>query len=155
MRVGWGFDAHRFSPEGEIRLGGVVVDQSRGLDATSDGDVLAHALTDALLGAAALGDLGSFYPSSDPQWTDADSMGILADAVRRVSDVGLVPYQIDVTVVAEHVRVAPYRDAIRQSLAEVLGLELTEVSVKATSTDQLGFLGRDEGLAVVATAVLT
>jgi 2-C-methyl-D-erythritol 2,4-cyclodiphosphate synthase len=155
MRVGWGFDAHRFSPQGEIRLGGVVVDASRGIDATSDGDVLAHALTDALLGAAALGDLGSFYPSSDPQWTDADSMAILADAVRRVAGVGLVPYQIDVTVVAELVRVAPHREAIRQSLAEVLGLELTEVSVKATSTDQLGFLGRDQGLAVVATAVLT
>ena len=154
MRVGWGFDAHRFSPQGEIQLGGVVVDASRGIEATSDGDVLAHALTDALLGAAALGDLGSFYPSSDPQWTDADSMAILADAVRRVADVGLVPYQIDVTVIAELVRVAPHREAIRQSLAEVLGLELTEVSVKATSTDQLGFLGRDQGLAVVATAVL-
>lgn len=155
MRIGWGFDAHGFSVEGEVRLGGVVVDRTRGIDATSDGDVLAHAVVDALLGAAALGDLGSFYPSSDPRWTDVDSMAILADAVERVAEAGFVPAQVDVTVVAERVRVSPHREAIRERLAEVLRLAMTEVSVKATSTDQLGFLGRDEGLAVVATVLLT
>jgi len=155
MRIGWGFDAHQFVAVGEVLLAGVVVDEGRGIDATSDGDVLAHAVTDALLGAAALGDLGTFYPSSDPKWSGADSMLILADAVSRVGDLGLSPQQIDVTVIAETVRVAPHRDEIRTALAAALGLDLGEVSVKATSTDRMGFLGTDEGLAVVAAVVVS
>jgi 2-C-methyl-D-erythritol 2,4-cyclodiphosphate synthase len=155
MRIGWGFDAHRFVAEGEVLLAGVLVEEQRGIDATSDGDVLAHAVTDALLGAAALGDLGTFYPSSDPKWSGADSMSILADVVSRVAELGLSPQQIDVTVIAETVRVSPYREEIRIALAAALGLDLVDVSVKATSTDRMGFLGRDEGLAVVATVVVS
>ena len=154
MRVGWGTDAHRFGGPGPIRLGGVVVDEARGVDATSDGDVLAHAAADALLGAAALGDLGALFPSSDPRWQGADSMALLAVAVGRLQAAGYRVSSLDATVIAETVRVSPHREAIRRRLAEVLGVEMERVSVKATSTDGLGFLGRDEGLAAVVVAVL-
>jgi len=154
MRVGWGADAHRFGGPGPTRLGGVVVDEGRGVVATSDGDVVAHAAADALLGAAALGDLGSLFPSEEPRWRGADSMALLAEVVARVRAAGLGVASLDATVVAERVRVAPHREAIRRGLAAVLGLEPGAVSVKATSTDGLGFLGRDEGLAAVVVAVL-
>lgn len=155
MRIGWGFDAHQFSAEGKVLLAGVLVEEQRGIDATSDGDVLAHAVTDSLLGAAALGDLGMFYPSSDSKWSGVDSMSILADAMIRVAELSLSPQQIDVTVISETVRISPYREEIRTSLATALGLDVVDVSVKATSTDLMGFLGRDEGLAVVATVVVS
>jgi 2-C-methyl-D-erythritol 2,4-cyclodiphosphate synthase len=155
MRVGWGADVHRFGEPGPIRLGGVVVDQSRGVEATSDGDVLAHAAADALLGAAALGDLGALFPSADPSWRGADSMALLAVVVERVQAAGYRVSSLDATVIAETVRVSPHREAIRRRLAEVLGVEMERVSVKATSTDGLGFLGRDEGLAAVVVAVLS
>jgi len=154
MRVGWGTDVHRFGGPGPIRLGGVVVDQSRGVEATSDGDVLAHAAADALLGAAALGDLGALFPSADPRWRGADSMALLAVVMERVKAAGCRVSSLDATVIAETVRVSPHREAIRRRLAEVLGVEMERVSVKATSTDGLGFLGRDEGLAAVVVAVL-
>lgn len=154
MRVGWGADAHRFGGPGPTRLGGVVVDESRGVEATSDGDVLAHAAADALLGAAALGDLGALFPSGDPRWRGADSMALLAEVVGRVKAAGYRVSSVDATVIAEKVRVSPHREAIRRRLAEVLGAEPRAVSVKATSTDGLGFLGRDEGLAAVVVAVL-
>ena len=154
MRVGWGTDAHRFGGPGLTRLGGVVVDESRGVEATSDGDVLAHAAADALLGAAALGDLGALFPSGDPRWRGADSMALLAEVVARVKAGGYRVSSIDATVLAERVRVSPHREAIRHRLAEVLEVDQGEVSVKATGTDGLGFLGRDEGLAAVVVAVL-
>ena len=154
MRVGWGADVHRFGGPGPIRLGGVVVDESRGVEATSDGDVLAHAVADALLGAAALGDLGALFPSSDPRWRGADSMTLLAAVVGRLPAAGWRVSSLDATVIAEKVRVSPHREAIRRRLAEVLEVEVDRVSVKATSTDGLGLLGRDEGLAAVAVAVL-
>lgn len=154
MRVGWGFDVHRFGGAGPTLLGGVEVDAGRGVVATSDGDVLAHAICDALLGAAALGDLGALFPSSDPRWEGADSMSLLAEVVGRVHAAGLRVASIDATVVAEQIRVAPYRDPIRRALAGVLRLAEPDVSVKATTTDGLGFVGRDEGLAAVVVAVL-
>lgn len=154
MRVGWGFDAHRFEDEGSTLLGGVVVDPERGVEATSDGDVLAHAVTDALLGAAALGDIGSHFPSADPRWWQADSMAFVREAVRMAAEAGWRPASVDVTVVAQSVRVGPHRAAIVAGLSEALGIPETAVSVKATSTDGLGFIGRDEGLAAVAVAVL-
>jgi 2-C-methyl-D-erythritol 2,4-cyclodiphosphate synthase len=154
MRVGWGFDVHRFRANGRVLLAGVLVDEQRGVEATSDGDVLAHATADALLGAAALGDLGAHFPSSDPQWADADSLAILADVVARVRSAGYRVASVDATVVAETARVAPHRDAIRSSLAAVLRVDLPAVSVKATTTDGLGFLGRDEGLAAMVVAVV-
>lgn len=155
MRVGLGLDAHRFSPSGVVRLGGVVVDESRGVDATSDGDVLAHALCDALLGAAALGDLGEHYPSDSAQWVDADSMVLLTSVVERLRGVGLTPVSVDATVIAERVRVSTHRVAIRKSVAAVLGMSVDFVSVKATTTDGLGMLGRDEGIAAMAVVLVT
>jgi 2-C-methyl-D-erythritol 2,4-cyclodiphosphate synthase len=155
MRVGWGADVHRFGGPGPIRLGGVVVDQSRGVVATSDGDVLAHAAGDALLGAAALGDLGGLFPSADPRWRGADSMELLAVVMERVKAAGYRVSSIDATVIAENVRVSPHREAMRRRLAEMLEVEVDRVSIKATSTDGLGFLGLDEGLAAVVVAVLT
>jgi len=154
MRVGWGMDAHRFGGPGPTLLGGVVVDAARGVEATSDGDVVAHAVADALLGAAALGDLGALFPSDDPRWRGADSMALLAEVMARVAAAGYRVASLDATVIAERVRVAPHREAIRQRLAGVLGMDAATVSVKAPSTDGLGFLGRDEGLAAVVVAVL-
>ena len=154
MRVGWGMDAHRFGGPGPTLLGGVAVDAARGVEATSDGDVLAHAVADALLGAAALGDLGALFPSDDPRWRGADSMALLAEVMARVAAAGYRVASLDATVIAERVRVAPHREAIRQRLAGALGMDAATVSVKATSTDGLGFLGRDEGLAAVVVAVL-
>ena len=122
--------------------------------ATSDGDVAAHALTDAVLGGAALGDLGEFYPSSDPRWDDADSMLILRDAVARAVAVGFRPTSADVSIIAELIRIAPHRDAIRTSLAGALGIPPRATSVKATTTDSMGFLGRDEGIAALAVVVM-
>lgn len=154
MRVGWGVDAHRFGGDPPLRLGGVDVDTERGLEGTSDADVLCHALADALLGAAALGDLGEYFPSSDPAWHGADSLDLLRDTVRMVSDAGFEIVSVDTTIIAQTVRIARHRGAIRATLAVVLGIDLSAVSVKATSTDEMGFLGRDEGIAALAVATL-
>ncbi len=154
VRIGWGFDAHRFSADGRVLLVGIVADDSRGVEATSDGDVPAHAIADALLGAAALGDLGVLFPSDDPVWEGADSMALLDEVMLRVMAAGYRVTSVDVTVIAQSVRVAPHREAMRRTLSEHLGVEMARVSVKATTTDGMGFLGADEGLAAVAVAVL-
>ena len=154
MTVGWGVDAHRFGGAWPIRLGGVLVDETRTLEATSDGDVVCHALTDALLGAAALGDLGMFYPSSDPQWHGAASTDLLADTVNRIHAHSWAVSSVDVTVIAQSVRVGEHREAIRTSLSNLLAVPVGSVSVKATTTDHMGFIGRDEGIAATALAVL-
>ena len=151
-RVGLGLDAHRFGGKPPLRLGGVVVDDSRGVEATSDGDVAAHALADALLGAAGLGDLGQHFPLGDPQWLGADSMVILQDVVRMVQSAGWEIVNADLTIVAQEVRIAPQRQTIARALADVVG---ADVSVKATTTDAMGFIGRAEGLAVLAIAAVT
>ena len=154
MRVGIGFDAHGFSAAGKIVLAGVVVSEVRGIEATSDGDVVAHAVADALLGAAALGDLGEFFPSSDPRWKGADSMQLLATVVQRLDGLAMHPGNVDVTIVAQTVRISPHRDHMRANLAAVLRIAPEAVSVKATTTDHLGFFGRDEGIAAIAVATL-
>ena len=153
IRVGWGVDAHRFGGPGPLKLGGVVV-SDRGLAGTSDADVLTHAVVDAILGAVALGDIGAHFPSGDPQWAGQDSMYFLEVALSEAADAGYVPSQLDATVIAETVRVAPHRTDIRASLAAAMALDLSAVSVKATTTDGLGFLGRDEGMAALATVVM-
>jgi 2-C-methyl-D-erythritol 2,4-cyclodiphosphate synthase len=135
-------------------LGGVVVDEGHGLVATSDGDVAIHALTDALLGAAALGDLGTHFPSSDPRWEGSSSLDLLARAVELLGERGLGVVNVDVTIIAQSIRVAPHREAMRSAIAGVLGVGEDAVSVKATTTDGLGFLGRDEGIAALATATV-
>ncbi len=154
MRVGWGFDVHRFGGDGGVLLGGVEVDRRRGVEATSDGDVVAHAVADAVLGAAALGDLGVHFPSSDPRWEGADSMDMLAEVVEIVAEAGMHVRSIDVTVIAQDVVVAPFRADIRAALAFVLRVPVDHVSVKATTTDGLGFIGNAEGLGAAAVAVV-
>ena len=153
MRVGYGVDAHRFAAAGGVLLAGVPVDDSRGVEATSDGDVLAHAVADALLGAAALGDLGALFPEETSQ--GADSMHLLAMVVERLGDRGLKPAGLDATVISQSIRVAPHRGVIRSALAKVLGLDMDRVSVKGTTTDGLGFTGADEGIAATAVVVVT
>jgi 2-C-methyl-D-erythritol 2,4-cyclodiphosphate synthase len=147
-------DAHRFGGEPPLRLGGVDVDLERGLEGTSDADVLSHALADALLGAAALGDLGEHFPSSDPAWHGADSLDLLRHTVKLVREAGFEIVSVDTTVIAQTVRIAAHRGAIRATLAVVLAVDLGAVSVKATTTDEMGFLGRDEGVAALAVATL-
>lgn len=149
-RVGWGFDAHRLDGPPPLKLAGVTVSESRGVSATSDGDLLAHAVIDALLGACALGDIGEHFPTDDPRSSGADSMDLLRSAVVVASDAGWRPSHVDTTVVSESVRVASHRDAMVSSLARALGLAPDAVSVKASTTDGLGFIGRDEGLAAMA-----
>lgn len=155
MRVGWGFDAHRFDGNPPVLLAGIAADHARGLAGTSDADVVAHAVADALLGAAGLGDLGVLFPSSDPRWSGADSMALLRQVVERFYGEGLAVDHIDVTVIAETIRIEPVREDIRRNLAAALGVNSRSVSIKATSTDGLGFLGRDEGVAAVAVVTTT
>ena len=154
IRVGWGFDAHRFGGPGPIRLAGVVVDTTRGVEATSDGDLVAHAVADALLGSLALGDLGTHFPSSDPEMEGIDSMEILARVGRQIEDRAHLINNVDVTVISQSVRIEPYRDEMRQRLASTLRLDRSAISVKATTTDSMGSIGADEGLAVAAVATI-
>lgn len=150
MRVGWGVDVHPLGGEPPVILGGVIVDPTRGVHATSDGDVAAHAVCDALLGAAGLGDLGQHFPSSDPRWHGASSLDLLRHVVAMAAEAGVTADYVDVTVVAEDVRVSPHRQAIREGLAGAIGLDPSLVSVKATTTDGLGLVGRGEGIAAMA-----
>ena len=154
-RIGLGFDAHRFGGSPPLRLAGVAVDQERGLAAWSDGDAAAHAAADALLGAASLGDLGVWFPSEGGRWEGADSMDLLARVVEMVESAGMSVGNLDLTVIAQNIRIAPHREAMRAELAAVLGVDADRVSVKATTTDGMGFTGRGEGVAVWAAVLLT
>jgi len=151
-RTGMGFDVHAFSGNGPIMLGGLEVPHDRGLAGHSDADVILHAITDALLGAAGLGDIGEHFPPSDPQWKGADSSLFLAHAAALVRDKGGLIDHIDCTIIAEAPKVGPYRQAMRSRIAEILGLSVDQVSVKATTTEGLGFTGRREGIAAQAIA---
>jgi 2-C-methyl-D-erythritol 2,4-cyclodiphosphate synthase len=153
-RVGTGFDAHAFEDGVPLVLGGVEIDHPRGLAGHSDGDVLAHALTDALLGAGGLEDIGALFPSSDPKLEGADSLELLAQAWERVQAHGWKLANADVVLVGEEPRLAPHRDEMRQRLAKALGVDPELVAVRATTTDGLGFAGRGEGLAAQAVALL-
>lgn len=149
-RVGIGYDVHSFDAHPPILIGGVIVDTERGVEATSDGDVACHAVSDAVLGAANLGDMGMHFPSSDERWQGADSIEMLRECVRMAASKAVQVVAVDVTVISQSVRIGPHREAIRESLARALGLDADRVSVKATSTDGVGALGRDEGLAAMA-----
>ena len=151
-RTGMGFDVHAFAGEGPIMLGGIAVPHSRGLAGHSDADVALHAITDALLGAAGLGDIGEHFPPSDPQWKGAASDLFLRHAAELVRERGGIIDHVDVTIIAEEPKVGPHRSAIRQRIAEILGVTLDQVSVKATTTEGLGFTGRREGMAAQAVA---
>ena len=154
MRIGHGFDAHRFAAGGELVLGGVRVPHSHGLAAHSDGDVLVHAVCDALLGAAALGDIGGHFPDSDPAYRGADSRMLLREVVARVHAGGWVIANLDCTVVAQAPRVGPHVPAMRGHLAADLQIPTAAVSVKATTTEGMGYTGRAEGIAAHAVCLL-
>ena len=154
MRVGSGIDVHRFGGSPPVILGGEEVDVGRGLEATSDGDVVLHALIDALLGATALGDLGDHFPSSNEQWHGAASIRLLQHTMRLVAEAGYGIVNADITVLSQSVRIAPHRDRMRATIARALGIGVDAVSVKATSTDHLGMIGRDEGIAAIATVLV-
>ena len=154
VRVGWGFDTHRLDGDPPLLLGGVLVSETEGVVATSDGDLLAHAVTDALMGACVLGDIGEHFPSDDPASENADSMFLLRQASTMALASGWRCDHLDVTVVAESIRVSPHRSAIREQLAAALDMSVDSVSVKATTTDGLGFIGSGEGIAVVAVATV-
>jgi len=153
-RVGTGVDAHAFADGVPLVLGGVRLDHPRGLAGHSDGDVLAHALTDALLGAAGLEDIGALFPSGDAAYEGADSLELLREAWRRVREGGWELANADVVLIGQEPRLAPHRDAMRVRLSGALGVEPERVAVRATTTDGLGFTGRREGLAAQAVALL-
>ena len=155
IRVGWGYDVHAFGGDPPLILGGVVVSETTGVSATSDGDVLAHAVTDAVLGACVLADMGEHFPSDDPAMAGTDSMHLLRRAAGLARDAGWQTDHVDATLLLEEVRIAPHRDLVRANLADSLGIDVDSVSVKATTTDGLGFIGRREGLAAVAVVTVT
>jgi 2-C-methyl-D-erythritol 2,4-cyclodiphosphate synthase len=154
-RVGSGFDAHALVEGVALVLGGVRIDHPSGLAGHSDGDVLAHALTDAVLGAAGLEDIGALFPSGDPALVGADSVELLREAWRRVRELGWELVNADVILIGEAPRLAPHRDAMRARLAGAFDVEPERVAVRATTTDGLGFTGRREGLAAQAVALLS
>ncbi|WEK29935.1 MAG: 2-C-methyl-D-erythritol 2,4-cyclodiphosphate synthase [Candidatus Pseudomonas phytovorans] len=154
MRIGHGYDVHRFCDGDFITLGGVRIPHKYGLLAHSDGDVLLHALSDALLGAAALGDIGKHFPDTDPQFKGADSRVLLRHVVGIVKAKGWKVGNVDATIVAQAPKMAPHIDTMRQLIAEDLQVELDQVNVKATTTEKLGFCGREEGIAVHSVALL-
>jgi 2-C-methyl-D-erythritol 2,4-cyclodiphosphate synthase len=154
LRVGVGLDAHAFSDDAALVLGGVDFPGERGLAGHSDGDVVAHALIDAILGAAGLGDIGGLFPSSDPQWLDASSIRLLQRAYEVVRGAGWALVNADCILIGEQPRIAPVRDAMQARLAGAMGVELDRVAVRATTTDGLGFAGRGEGLAAQVVALL-
>lgn len=152
QRTGIGFDAHRFADGRTLVLGGVRIDHSRGLAGWSDADALLHAIADAVLGAAALGDIGWHFPPSDPEWRDADSRQILAAAVALAARDGWSVAHVDATVLAEAPRIAPHVAAMRSAIAAACGVDPATVSVKATTMEGMGFVGREEGIAAMAVA---
>ena len=154
VRTGLGIDTHAFARGRPLILGGVDIPHEEGLAGYSDADVLTHAVIDALLGAAALGDIGQHFPDSDPRFAGADSLALLRTVVRYLGERGFVIANVDATVVLERPKLAPYRDAMREALAEALGLPADAVNVKATTGEGIGFVGRAEGAAAMAVATL-
>jgi 2-C-methyl-D-erythritol 2,4-cyclodiphosphate synthase len=154
MRIGIGFDVHAFGPGDHVILGGVRIAHSHGLVAHSDGDVLIHAIADALLGALALGDIGQHFPPADPQWRDADSRGLLRTVLSMLDDRGWQVGNVDAVVVCERPKLLPHVATMRTNLAEDLRVAVDAVGIKATTSERLGFTGRGEGIAAQAVALL-
>ncbi|HYB23172.1 MAG TPA: 2-C-methyl-D-erythritol 2,4-cyclodiphosphate synthase [Solirubrobacteraceae bacterium] len=152
--IGIGYDSHRLAGGRRLVIGGVEIPHERGLEGHSDADVLAHAVIDALLGAAGLGDIGSHFPDSDERWRDADSIELLEVAVAMVRGEGLEPVNVDCTVLMEEPKLSPHRQAIRARLAHALGLREQRVNVKASTGERIGFVGRGDGVAALAVASL-
>lgn len=154
MRVGQGYDVHAFGEGDHIVIGGVSIPHERGLIAHSDGDVLVHALCDALLGAAALGDIGQHFPDSDPQYSGVNSRELLREVVSLLRSKGYQLVNADMTVIAQAPKMSPHIEQMRQNLAEDMGCDFDQVNVKATTTEKLGFEGRKEGIACQAIVLL-
>ena len=154
MRIGHGYDVHRLVEGRALILGGVRIPFEKGLDGHSDADVLTHAVMDALLGAAAMGDIGKLFPDTDDRYLDADSIALLREVDRRLTEAGYRLGNLDVTVIAQRPKLAPYINQMRQNLAAALHTELQNVSVKATTEEHLGFTGSGEGIAAHAVCLL-
>ena len=154
FRVGTGFDVHALVPGRRLLLGGVAIDHPRGLLAHSDGDVLLHAIADAVLGAAGLGDIGKMFPDTDDRWRGADSRELLRQIVARVRDAGWTVENVDCTVIAQAPKIAPHVDAMRAAIASDLSVDIAAVNVKGKTTERLGFTGRGEGIAAQAVVLL-
>ena len=154
MRIGHGYDVHRLTEGRKLMLGGVEIPYEKGLLGHSDADVLLHALMDALLGAAALGDIGKLFPDTDEQYRGADSRALLREVTRRLAAEGYTIGNVDVTLIAQRPKVAPYIPQMRQNIAEDIGVELSQVNVKATTEEHLGFTGSGEGMAAHAVALI-
>lgn len=154
MRVGSGIDVHAFGAGDAVMLGGVRIAHSRGIIAHSDGDVLLHALVDALLGAAGLGDIGQHFPDSDPRWKGAASARFVSSTLQLLEQAGLRVLNADLTLLAEAPKIGPHREAIRGNVARLLALPSACVNLKATTTEHLGFVGRNEGLVAMATVLI-
>ena len=154
MRVGIGYDSHRFADGRKLILGGVEIPHAKGLTGHSDADAVAHAITDAMLGAAALGDIGTHFPPSDDQWKDADSLKLLAHANVLLEERGYQVVNVDVTVICEEPKIGPHVAAMREKLATTLGIGTKHVSVKGKTNEGMGWIGRGEGIATIATVLI-
>jgi 2-C-methyl-D-erythritol 2,4-cyclodiphosphate synthase len=154
LRIGLGVDAHAFSDGVPLVLGGVAIESPRGLAGHSDGDVIAHALIDALLGGAGLGDIGSLFPPGEPEWEGASSLDLLRRAAAQVHEAGWELVNADCVLIGEEPRIAPLREQMRERLAEAVGADAERINVRATTTDKLGFTGRGQGLAAQAVALV-
>ena len=155
VRTGIGYDCHRFSERRRLVLGGIEFDHPRGLEGHSDADVLTHAIIDALLGAAALEDIGHHFPDTDERYEDADSIGLLRETAAMLAERGLKVDHVDATIMLELPAISPMRAAMRRRLGEALGLSVAQVNVKATRGEGMGFVGREEGIAALAVATIS
>lgn len=154
MRIGHGYDVHALAPGLPLVLGGVCIPHDKGCIAHSDGDVAVHALCDALLGAAALGDIGSHFPDSDPRYKGADSLGLLREVAALLCGEGYTVGNVDITIAAQRPKIAPHIGQMRSRIAEALGVDAGRGSVKATTTERLGFVGREQGIEAFAVALI-
>ncbi len=154
LRIGHGYDAHRFQQEGRLVLGGVEIDYEKGMEAHSDGDVVLHALCDALLGAAALGDIGKHFPDSDPQYKGIDSRVLLRHVVEKIAQSGYRLVNADISIIAQQPRLSSYISSMRNNVAEDTNLSIDNVNVKATTTEKMGFEGRGEGISTHAVVLI-
>lgn len=154
MRIGQGFDAHRFDETRRLVLGGVEIDHPLGLLGHSDADVLLHAIIDALLGAVGMGDIGMRFPDTNPDYRGISSLLLLADVVREIGLLGYSIANVDATIMAQKPKIGPYRDKMTQSVSQCLGIDVSRVNIKATTTEKMGFVGREEGIAASAVVLL-
>ena len=154
LRTGLGMDVHAFAPGRPLIVGGVTIPHYQGLDGHSDADVLAHAIMDALLGAARAGDIGKLFPPDDPAFKDADSIKLLQRVAEKVRELGYEILDVDSVIAAQEPKLSPHRDAMRQNLASAMGVPIDNVGVKATTTERLGYVGREEGMTAYATCLL-